>query len=701
MADDPFSDYQTTPADVAPPAIIKPGPNGKLTLRVSSDPFDVYPTAEAPPATTKATAPTATTASSAKTQQTSAMSDPGGGVEFIHSFPIVGPYLEKAGAAVDALTGNAPGATYSDRYGSALSNAANLRQGFEQQHPTASALTQVAGGITGALPAMMAAPEVFGAGAAPWYARMVPAALSGSALNAADTAVRGGSPQDIARSGELGLALGGAGVPAGEAVGAGVSALARGLSRTPPGVANVANILHESGMAPIQAEARLAQLGPFGTLADVSPALQNEAGGLASKGGAPTQILKSAMEARTAGKDTRISDAVAQNIGVRPDLTAERQGIEQDASQAASPYYNAARANPQPMDATPVVSYIDSQLADAKGGVAKTLQMARGLVTKPSPIPGVTVPEDSAQGLLGARQALDDFINRAGDADTTAGKNALRQAGAVRSQIDGLVKADPNIAAGDAAFSTKISERDALDEGTDLFKPGTRIEDVQRSVAGKTPEQVTAMQKGALASLHDRLDGVSGDWGAARQMFAKSDANRQKLDALFPGAQDLFDKIEGEMAMRQTETNVAAGSQTAARRAVQEKYSIPSGAGAAGVVPAIIGEAAGGAPGALALSGAGAAFRSAVNSMRAASNAKLINQTASALAIPSGQSGPLMDQITKAFYRNPKISALSRGANMGTSALLRNSQPAIPDYIDRPGILAPSVLSILGQRQAQ
>ena len=669
-ANDNFGGYDIAPAAPSENAPVKNAKGGKSQLRAK--PADIIP--PAPPPTT-------------------VMSDPGGGVSFINSFPVVGPSLVKAGSAIDALTGNYPGATYADRYGAALANNRQLIAGFEAGHPVVAPVVNAAGAITGSLPAMTAAPALFGAGEGSLLGRTALSALTGGSINAADTAARGGGMGDISRSSVLGMALGGIAPAAGDLVGAGVSALSRGAARIPPGVSNVASIMHESGLTPMQVEARLAQLGPYGTLADVAPAFQNEAGGLASMGGNPTQVLKSAMEARAAGKDTRISDTVAQHIGPRPDLTAEATGIQQDAHNAASPYYKAAEANPVPMDATPVVSYIDSQLQNAKGGVAKTLQMARGLVTKPSPLPGVTIPEDNAQGLLGARQALDDFIKRGGDADTTAGANSLRQAQAVRSQIDGLVKQDPNIAAGDAAYSTKISEKGALDEGTNLFKPGTRIEDVQRSLAAKTPEQIGAMQKGALAALHDRLDGVSGDWGAARQMFGKSDANRQKLDALFPGAQSLFDNIEGEMAMRQTEQNVAAGSQTAARRAVQEKYAPSAKVETGGILPAITGAATAGAPGVA----ASALGRSAFNNIKTASRAKLINQTARALATPQSEISPLMDQITRAFHVQPKISALSGGTNVLGNASVRNQEPSIPSWVLPNGGVS-ALLSLLGSK---
>jgi hypothetical protein len=105
----------------------------------------------------------------------------------------------------------------------------------------------------------------------------------------------------------------------------------------------------------------------------------------------------------------------------------------------------------------------------------------------------------------------------------------------------------------------------------------------------------------AGSALHDQLDGVSGDFSAARRLFAKATANRAKLDALFPGdAQQLFDRVEGEMAMRATETTAAHGSQTAARTAFRETFAPPQNGSGADIGPTILGEALGGRGGAIA-----------------------------------------------------------------------------------------------------
>lgn len=616
--------------------------------------------------------------------------------------PIIGGLLNKMDAATNAALAPAlnqffdpedrlKGNTFGERYRRSLAIQNGLDAGFSFLNPTLSKVGNTAGAIASTVPAIAAAPVAFGAEGGSLLGRTALSALSGGGINAADTAIRGGSLPEIERAGTLGTVLGAVAPAAGDLVGGTLATSGRMATGVSPGVENVARIMHETGFTPMQAEARLAQLGPYGTLADVAPAFQDEAGGLASMGGAPTQILKSAMLARAAGKDTRVSDTVAQTIGPRPDLTAEQEGIQQAAHNAASPYYNAARANPTPMDSTSVLNDIDAKLAKAPQGSAEAAILAKakgyltdqkvGMVGPDGKPTMMVVPKSDPDALLKARQALDDDIegmkNRGLLDGTTAGKSAINSARDIRGGLDDILKSDDNIAAGDAAYSTKISERNALDEGTELFKPGTRIEDVKRSITGKNPEQIGAMQKGALSALHDRLDGVSGDWSAARQMFGKSDANRQKLDALFPGAQDLFDNIEAELSMRQTEQNVAAGSQTASRRAIQEKYAPENKTGTGGILPAITAATTVGAPGVV----ASEVGRSALNNVRTASRAKLINQTASALATPQSEISPLMQQVTRAFYAQPKISALSSGGNALTNATVRNQVPEVPSWV--------------------
>ncbi|MDR3464138.1 MAG: cell wall hydrolase, partial [Beijerinckiaceae bacterium] len=390
-ADDPLAGFEIAPSKATKAASSAPAAAAPAASSAPDDPLAGFDIAASAPPLVKAAAPP---------PPTSAMSDPGGGVEFMNSFPVVGPALVKGGAAIDALTSplsgylggavpNIPGATFSDRYANRTAALEQARKAFVENHPTAATATDVAGGIVGAAPLMAAAPAAFGLGEGPLAARMAIGALSNSALTGADTAVRGGSASDVLRSGELGLAGGAAGPLIGAGLGKIVSGVGSALSGVKPGVANIAETMREIGLTPIQARAALADLGPFGTLADVDPALTTKAGALASLGGQPTSILKRAMLDRAAGADQRVNDVVTGSLGQRPDLTAAQAAIKQDASTAAKPFYDAARANPQPMDVTPILADIDAKLPNASGSVQSALQTAKSYLTREiSTVPG-------------------------------------------------------------------------------------------------------------------------------------------------------------------------------------------------------------------------------------------------------------------------------------------------------------------------
>lgn len=609
---------------------------------------------------------------------------------FLNGIPIIGPYLAtgaaKGAAAANALFNGAP-------YQPSAFEAAQGQS--EANYPKTALAGNALGGVAGTGAAMAAAPAAFGLGGGSMLTSAGLSGVSGAALSAGDTAARQGLDWDsIRRSAEIGGAFGAAAPIAGRTIGAGVNWLSNALARTTPAARNVANVLSDIGMTPQEAQSALARMGPNATLADIDPALTAEAGGLAAKGGAPTSVLKSAMAARAAGANDRVATAVDQYLGPRPDLTATQEAIQAKASADASPYYNAARASAQPMDITPVLSYIDGKLASATGGVKDALSTAKGYLTNevatlPSG-PGnatskVIVPKDDPQALLSARQALDDFIERRGGAETTAGKNALREAQAVRGQLDSVLKSDPNIAAGDAAYATQMRNLDALQEGQDLFKPGTWIEDVNRSIAAKTPDQVYNMRQGALTAIHDALDNArQGDFSAARSLFAKATANRAKLDALFPNAGKIFDTVEGEMAMRATENEVARNSATAQRTAIQQKYAIPAAtpldAGAA-----IAGEAAAGGPGAAAALGARAIYSHARNALLQAAANHLSENTARGLAAVGPAQQQFLAQVARASRANAPTNALANIGNIGANLLVRNSGNPLLDYLSSGG----------------
>jgi hypothetical protein len=263
-----------------------------------------------------------------------AMSDPGGGIKFLNSFPIVGPSLVKAGAAVDAATGKAPGDTFADRYTNALSRASQAQGKFEGEHPVASKLTGAAGTVVGLAPAMAAAPAAFGAAeGVPIAVNMLTGAASGAGVGMADETAREGLSLGNLEKGGLYGALGGAAGPvAGKVLGGLVRTGANLLNRTTAAGANIAGMFRDMGWTPQQAQEALAKLGPDATLADVHQLMTTEAQGIASKGGKPTAIIKSFAEGRQKAADDNMSKIVETTLGPKPDAQAVLAGIKDRAA---------------------------------------------------------------------------------------------------------------------------------------------------------------------------------------------------------------------------------------------------------------------------------------------------------------------------------------------------------------------------------
>ncbi|MCJ2127346.1 hypothetical protein [Methylobacterium sp. E-045] len=119
--------------------------------------------------------------------------------------------------------------TNDSRYSDELAKATSYGEKTAAEHPWANTAGEIAGGVAGTIPLVMAAPAAFGAGAGGLAVRTGASLLSGAALGGADSAVRSGGNVDAIRDGTLiGGGLGAAGPVAGKLVGKVVSAVRGG-----------------------------------------------------------------------------------------------------------------------------------------------------------------------------------------------------------------------------------------------------------------------------------------------------------------------------------------------------------------------------------------------------------------------------------------------------------------------------------------
>ena len=346
-----------------------------------------------------------------------------GAAGVVNGVPIAGPALlagaQKIAAASSALQPGAPD--------NALAQAQTQNQNYVDKstaaYPITNTVGNVGGALTGTLPLMVAAPAAFGISKAPLVTNALLSGASGAALGGADAYSRAnggwtdpGALHDALQGAEWGGGFGAAAPFAGKAIGMGIDAASNALSRTTPAARNISNVLSEIGMTPEQARAKLAAMGPNATLADIDPALTTEAGGLASMGGQPTSVLKTAMGQRAAGADDRMAQLVHDTLGPKPDA----QKIVSDIR---------AREGVMATDSDTARAAIDSSMGEAKDPHAVLRQMVqeRSAAAKP-------LYEKAFEG--GSTALLTDQFEKAfGDAVNTSSQAAKGLAAARQAQL--------------------------------------------------------------------------------------------------------------------------------------------------------------------------------------------------------------------------------------------------------------------------
>jgi hypothetical protein len=419
---------------------------------------------------------------------------------FLNGVPIAGPSLvsgaERLGAGLrNLISGDPYDQTVSAQQGAADASMA--------AYPKTATAMGVAGGVAGLAPAMVMAPAAFGAGGAGLVANTLTGAATGAGIGAADSVARNGLTLPNAITGAT---LGGIGGAAGPLVGAGVGKAISGISnlfnRTTPGAANVANMLRDAGTAPMQAEAELAR-NPNLTLADLSPSFTTDAGALASQGGTPTEILKSAMKARAAGADDRMSQIVNESLGPKPDAEGILNQIRN-------------REVSNNVDTSTARAALDNSMGQAADphAVLTTMIAQRSAAAQPLYEKALDRPVVWDNRL---QQFLDDPIVQSG-----------LSKGVRIQRLESL--ADPNAkpfnptdyaikdfdAAGDPIIGTTPNMRtlNVVKKGLDSM-----VGDAQDPVTGKLSEEGRAID-GVRRSFLNKLDQINPDYAAARQAWA-------------------------------------------------------------------------------------------------------------------------------------------------------------------------------------
>ena len=497
---------------------------------------------------------------------------------YLDGMAILGPYvLAGTQRAAAGLSSAINGKSYDDN----LAEAQAITRTAQEQHPIVTTASNIAGGVAGTLPAIAAAPSVFGAGSGGLLLRSGLSTMSGAAIGGADAGVRSGANAEAMRDGAMyGAGAGIVGPAAGAVIGRSARSIAdavrgytaaKAAGTTGYALDKIGRAATADGLDAAAMRSRLEQLGPEAMIADLGPNLRGQVGALANMPGAGQQTVRAALDARQAGANGRIASAIDDSMG--RNVVPSAVGADIAAGQRAiAPLYEDAFRNARAVDTTPIANALEGDAVNLRGDAQRAVQRIRSMLN----IAGTDVLDPNPATLFQTRQAIDGMMA------TEANPQALRSMTAARQQIDDeLARTVPDIKSADAAYAELARQRDALQRGQTVFSSGREAprpsELAQEVQQGALPQGMQIgpsavpfrLSQGARAEV-DRIVGSNANDVAALNRLIKSegDWNRSRLASLFgeEKAGRLINVLDNELTFANTRNAAVGNSATAGRQ---------------------------------------------------------------------------------------------------------------------------------------
>ncbi|HWU63567.1 MAG TPA: hypothetical protein VN112_16230 [Ensifer sp.] len=507
----------------------------------------------------------------------------------------VGAYADEADAGLNAILApvidpllpdsfqKLPEDSLSGRYEHALRIQRGQDQQFDENHPVASPLLKIAGGVASAGGLINKAPAVadfvLGNGGANVPTRILATMGAGAGTGAVQgfgEGEGGVGPRagEALKEGVIGGLMSGAMMPLATGFNWGTSKLAKALMGERNDVlSNLSSGAREYLTGQLADPERVAQygkslgeLGDQAVLADVSPEWFGVARGAAARPGT-RDIVVNPLKDRAASANARLGADIRQSLGPDPIPSQVSSGIDDSLAQVSKAYGPAFESR-TPFDFSPIAGDLDRQITTLRGDPQKALQRVRGMLNDFGKDEVTTDPAVAFQ----TRQAIDGMLATEKDPKVIS---ALADA---RQMIDdGLTQSVPRIKEIDAQFAELKRQQEALGQGRPILNneaTAMRPAELDQALSrGALPQGMqvgpsavpTRMQQGALGEIYRAAGTKANDTTALRNIVrGEGDWNREKLGMLF--GQDNADRalkaIDRETIFGDTANRVERGSDT-------------------------------------------------------------------------------------------------------------------------------------------
>jgi hypothetical protein len=509
--------------------------------------------------------------------------------------PVLGGLLNKADAATNAALApilnplfdtkdQLAEPTWGERYAHSLRDQEGADQKFSEQHPYVDTTAKLAGGVASMVPAVAAAPGLFGATGS-LSTRVLNGGISNALLGGADSAARGQGPIGGAL---LGGAIGAAAPIAGAVASPFISGILGRISPEKYATRQVARAIGESGQTPAALGQRVADANAAGqpqfTLADAlgNPGQRLLSGVARAPGQGRTDVVN-ALEARQAGQGERVGDIIDQGLGAGNTARQTIDQLTESARRESAPLYRDA-LNRQPVWNDRMQQFFDHP-ATTQGlregvGVQHLESLASGQPFNPhdyaitnfnaagDPIISA-VPNMRTINLI--KKGWDNILE--GYRDKTTGRLVLDERGRAldqvrRSFLNEVDSLNPTYGQARAAYAGPAQVRDAVGVGAEAASRGRATDNLQRFDA-LNPQSQQGFRAGYADTLATRIEGAT--FGRNKVQPLSSEKATNELDALSlhqgpvqPGALNpLQQRLAREQTMFDTRHQALGGSKTA------------------------------------------------------------------------------------------------------------------------------------------
>ncbi|RYE60938.1 MAG: hypothetical protein EOP20_01100 [Hyphomicrobiales bacterium] len=503
----------------------------------------------------------------------------------VNGVPIVGPALT---AGVNATAGAARALTDGTSFGDEYARNQELTGDLAEQFPNTALAGKLTGNIAAMLPvgATALGARALGMSQAGLGARVLASGASASAIDAADTTVRGGSLNDIVYNAGVAGLLGG-GVPiAGHLLKSGYRAVADGIGSRLRGAINPEQVAGERvGKAITADRANPGErvLGPAddaSAIANGQPLLNIDRGGettralgrvAANTNPEARATISNLADERFAGQGDRGIDFVKRIMGGNVDDLGLQERIKDIARITNAKAYRAAEASPaaqQVWDAD-LAQLMQSPAVQRAAREATARSANRVAVSGGTAVDnpftfvnGRAVLKKQANGTTAVpslrfwdqvKRNLDGQIGEALTKDRSLAGDLQAINKTLVSKLDGLV---PEYQAARRGAAAAFGADDAVDAGKIYARQVGNVPEMERAIAKFTPAEKKAFEVGYASEIVDKIR-ATNDRTSAVRMF-KSPEMRAKFDMAlgpqktkeleaFVRVEDAMDKVRGAM----------------------------------------------------------------------------------------------------------------------------------------------------------